>query len=329
MGRRSVQQLADGDSFDEVFMVVDKQFRANRQGNHFLQLELRDRTGSIAARMWNATEHQFKSFETGEFLKIKGKVQLYQGSLQVIFSAFEKVPKEAVAMVDFLPQTEKDVGRLFERLRALMKMEHPAMKALLECFLIDDALIAGLCRAPAGIRNHHAYLGGLLEHVVTMLEVADRIAPIYPDINRDVLLMGIFLHDIGKVHELSYENVFGYTDEGQLLGHLSIGVEMLHEKIGKVPELLGEPFPRELELRLKHVILSHHGSHEHGSPRVPMTPEAIALHHIDNLDAKVHTYLREIRDDRAGPSAWTPYNHSTGRRLFKGLRDGSQPVDEE
>jgi 3'-5' exoribonuclease len=326
MSRRSVQQLSDGDSFDEVFMVVDKQLRANRQGSLFLQVELRDRTGSISGRMWNATEHQFKSFEAGEFLKVKGKVQLFQGSLQVIFSAFEKVAREVVSMADFLPQTEKDVGRLFERLRALLKVENPALKALVECFLIDDALMDGLCKAPAGMRNHHAYLGGLIEHVVNMLEVADRIMPLYPDLNRDILIMGIFLHDIGKVRELSYERVFGYSDEGQLLGHLSIGVEILQEKIAKVPELTGEPFPSELSLRLKHMILSHHGTYEFGSARLPMTPEAIALHHIDNLDAKVHTYVREIKDDRQGPSAWTPYNHSSGRRLFKGLKDGSQPV---
>ena len=136
MSRRSVQQLSDGDSFDEIFMVVDKQLRANRQGSLFLQVELRDRTGSISGRMWNATEHQFKSFEAGEFLKVKGKVQLFQGSLQVIFSAFEKVAREVVSMADFLPQTEKDVGRLFERLRALLKVENPALKALVECFLI-------------------------------------------------------------------------------------------------------------------------------------------------------------------------------------------------
>lgn len=329
MSRRSVQQLSDGDSFDEVFMVVDKQLRANRQGNLFLQVELRDRTGSIAARMWNATEHQFKSFEAGDFLKVKGKVQLFQGSLQVIFSAMEKINRDLVAMEDFLPQTEKDVGRLFERLRSLLKVDNPALKALVECFLIDDSLMNAFCRAPAGIRNHHAYLGGLIEHVVNMLEVADRILPLYPEIDRDVLILGVFLHDIGKVRELSYERVFGYSDEGQLLGHLSIGVEMLQEKIAKVPELTGEPFPTELSLRLKHLILSHHGTHEFGSPRLPMTPEAIALHHIDNLDAKVHTYLREIRDDRGGPSNWTPYNHSSGRRLFKGLRDGSQSVVDE
>ena len=200
------------------------------------------------------------------------------------------------------------------------------MRALAECFLIDDAFVNAFCKAPAGVRNHHAYLGGLLEHVVTMLDAADRIAPLYPELNRDLLMMGIFLHDIGKVRELSYDRVFGYTDEGQLVGHIDLGVEMLTEKIARAPDLIGEPFPNELLLRLKHMIVSHHGTYEFGSPRLPMTPEAIFLHYLDNLDAKVHSFLRDIREDSNPTSAWTPYNQGNQRRLFKGLREGSEPV---
>ncbi|MBX9680572.1 MAG: HD domain-containing protein [Gemmataceae bacterium] len=328
MSRRCVQLLSDGENLDEVYLVADKQLRANRQGNLFLQLDLRDKTGGISARMWNATEMQFKSFEAGDFVRIKGKVQLYQGSLQVLFTHFERVSRDMVPLGEFMPQTDKDIGRLTERLRTLLRMENPHLRALVECFYMDDDLMDRFHRAPAGIRNHHAYLGGLLEHVVAMLEVGDRIAPLYPDLNRDVLMMGIFLHDIGKTVELSYDRVFGYSDEGQLLGHLAIGVEMLSEKIARTHELTGEPFPRELGLRLKHLILSHHGTHEFGSPRVPMTPEAIALHHIDNLDAKIHNYVREIRDDQQGTSSWTPYNPQTQRRLFKGLRNG-EPIGDD
>lgn len=329
MSRRCVQALADGESIDEIYLVADKQLRANRQGNLFLQLELRDRTGGISARMWNATENQFRSFEVGDFLRIKGKVQLFQGSLQVLFSGYDRVNREQVALGEFLPETDKDIRKLFDRLRTLLRVDNLHLRALVECFLMDEAFVSGLCQAPAGIRNHHAYIGGLLEHVVNMLEVADRVLPLFPDLNRDLLLLGIFLHDIGKIRELSFENVFGYTDEGQLLGHLSIGVEMLSEKIHKVPDLTGEPFPPELTLRLKHMILSHHGTYEFGSPRLPMTPEAMALHYIDNLDAKIHSTVRDIRDDRQGTSAWTPYNHQTQRRLFKGLHNGSEPIREE
>ena len=175
----------------------------------------------------------------------------------------------------------------------------------------------------AGVRNHHAYLGGLLEHVVTLLDAADRIAPLYPELDRDLLMAGIFLHDVGKVRELSFGRVFSYTDEGQLIGHLIIGVEMLNEKAARVPDLTGEPFPTELLLRLKHMILSHHGTYEFGSPKLPMTPEAIALHHLDNFDAKVHSFTRDIREDRNQASAWTPFNQALQRRLFKGSTDGA------
>jgi 3'-5' exoribonuclease len=191
---------------------------------------------------------------------------------------------------------------------------------------MDEAFVHDFCHAPAGVRNHHAYLGGLLEHVVTLLDGADRILPSYPEVDRDLLLAGVFLHDIGKVRELSFGRAFGYTDEGQLIGHLVIGVEMLNEKVARVPDLTGEPFPVELLLRLKHMILSHHGTYEFGSPRLPMTPEAIALHQLDNLDAKVHSFTRDIREDRNNTSAWTPFNQSLQRRLFKGTADSAEPL---
>jgi 3'-5' exoribonuclease len=187
---------------------------------------------------------------------------------------------------------------------------------------MDDAFLQAFCRAPAGIRNHHAYLGGLLEHIVTLLEGADRLLPLYPEVDRDLLLSGIFLHDLGKVRELGFDRVFSYTDEGQLVGHLVIGVEMLNHKADEVSRLLGEPFPAELLLRLKHMILSHHGSYEFGSPKLPMTPEAIALNCLDTLDAKIHAFTREIREDRNQEATWTPYNQATQRRLFKGSRNG-------
>ena len=327
MTRRAIQLLTDGESIDEIYMVTDKQLRTNRSGNFYLQVELRDRTGAITARLWNANEPQFRSFSEGDFLRVKGKVQLFQGSLQVLFTQFDRVEPGKVALEEFVPRVEQDIHKLYDRLKThLLKLGDPHLRALAECFFMDDAFVSAFCSSPAGIRNHHAYIGGLLEHVVTMLDAADRLAPLYPELNRELLLMGAFLHDIGKTRELSCANVFGYTDEGQLIGHIDIGVEMLSEKAGKVPDLTGEPFPRELFLRLKHMIVSHHGSYEFGSPRLPMTPEAIALHYLDNLDAKMHVFVRDIREDKNTSSAWTPYNQSMQRRLFKGLREGSEPV---
>ena len=155
-----------------------------------------------------------------------------------------------------------------------------------------------------------------------MMEVSDRIAPLYPGVDRDLLIMGIFLHDIGKTRELSVSKAFAYTDEGQLVGHIAIGIEMLNAIVEQVPELTGEEFPRELLWRLKHMIASHHGEYAFGSPVLPMTPEAVALHYIDNMDAKIHTFVRDLREDKNPTTAWTQYSQSLQRRLFKGLVNG-------
>jgi 3'-5' exoribonuclease len=320
MARRFVQHLADGDAVEDVYLAVEKQYRANRNGNLYLQLELRDRSGAMSARLWNAPEPLARSFEAGDFLLVKGKVQLFQGALQMILSHIERVAAARVDLGDFLPHTEQDVGKLFDRLRAILRtLNDPHLRALVECFLMDGDFAATFCKVPAGVRMHHAFVGGLLEHVVTLLEGADRLAPLYPGLDRDLLLMGVFLHDIGKVRELTCDRAFAYTDEGQLVGHIVLGVEMLSEKVRQVPDLTGEPFPAELLLRLKHLVVSHHGTLEFGSPTVPMTPEAIALHYLDNLDAKVHSFTRDLREDR-GTTAWTPYSQATQRRLFKGFR---------
>jgi 3'-5' exoribonuclease len=325
MGRRFVQQLTDGESLEEVFLVTDKQVRANKNGNLYLQTELRDRSGAITGRLWNVTEPQTRSFDSGDFVQIRGKVQLFQGSLQVILTHIQRYEAEKVELTDFLPHTEQDVHKLLDRLRGfLRKMGNVHLRALAESFLMDEEVMRGYSRVPAGVRNHHAYVGGLLEHVVTLLDAADRVASLYPGVDRDLLTMGIFLHDIGKVRELTVGRGFAYTDEGQLVGHIIIGVEMLNEKVGRARELTGESFPRELLWRLKHMIASHHGELSFGSPVLPMTPEAIALHHLDNLDAKIHSFTRDIREDRNQISAWTQFNPAMSRRLFKGLPAGAE-----
>jgi 3'-5' exoribonuclease len=327
MTRRYVNQLANGESVDEAFLVADKQLRANRQGNLYLHLELRDKTGSVGARLWNATEGLARTFEPGDYLHVRGKTQVFQGALQLILSHVEVVAPNQVEPEDFLPQTSQNVARLTARLRELLySMTNPHLRALAECFLIDEEFTRKFTAAPAGVKNHHAYHGGLLEHVVTLLTMADRIAGLYPELDRDLLMAGIFLHDIGKVDELSYDRAFTYSDEGQLVGHLVMGVEMLRDRVERTSDLTGEPFPTELLLRLKHMIVSHHGTHEFGSPKLPMTLEAVALHYLDNLDAKLHAYTREIRDDPCRESSWTPFQQNLGRRLFKGAPAPAEPA---
>jgi 3'-5' exoribonuclease len=319
MGRRFVDQLRDGDTFDEIYLVIDKQLKANRNGAPFIQVELRDRTGNITARLWNAGDNVFRSFDNGDYVRVEGKSQLYQGSLQVILDLIERAEPKFVDSQDFLPKTDQDIPKLFEKLRGLlMKMANPHLRALAECFLMDD----DFATAPAGVKLHHAYIGGLLEHTVGMMEMAEKLLPHYPGTDRDLVMTGLFLHDAGKVRELSYLRAFGYTDEGQLLGHIPMAVEMVGEQVAKVVELTEEPFPRELLLRIKHMILSHHGTMEHGSPKVPMTPEAMLIHCIDSMDTRMHMVLRELKDDRNNPTAWTPYNSNLQRRFYKGGANG-------
>jgi 3'-5' exoribonuclease len=329
MTRRFVEQLADGDSVEEVFLVLDKQLRSNRNGNFYIQLDLGDRSGSINARMWNAGEPLFRSFETGDFLLVKGRVQLHQGSLQIILNTFDKHDPARIELTDFLPHTRHDISKLLERLKtSVRKVSDPHLRALAETYFIDDDFMRAFARCPAGVKIHHAYVGGLLEHVATMMDIAEKVLPLYPEVNRDLVIMGVFLHDSGKVRELSFARNFAYSDEGQLLGHLALGIEMLVEKVKRVPDLTGEPFPAELLLRLKHLILSHHGDPAFGSPKVPMTAEAVALHTIDFMDSRIHIALREIADDRS-ENAWTPYNAALGRRLYKGGRSPAAADDEE
>jgi 3'-5' exoribonuclease len=319
MARRYIQEYRDGDSIDEIFLLADKQLRANRNANLYLLATLRDKSGQMNGLMWNVTEDSTTHIRAGEFVRVRGKVQLYQGSLQMILTEVRPVPPDGLDPEDFHPGAAVDVDSLLPRLKQfLLSVEPPALRTLMECFLIDDAFMHALCRAPAGVRAHHAYHGGLLEHVVNMLEVAHRIADLYPSLDIDLLLAGIFLHDIGKVRELGYDTALVYTDEGQLIGHLMIGVEMLDEKIAEAERLSGEPFPTETALRLKHMIVSHHGRPEYGAVKVPMTPEAIALHHLDSLDAKVHEFTRFIEDDPNAGSPWTPYLTRLDRKLYKG-----------
>lgn len=319
MSHRFINQYGDREPVDEVFLVAEKQLRTNRQGNLYLQMRLSDRSGSVTAMMWNAGEKVYRSFDNGDYLRAQGTAQYYNGALQMILTRIEPVDAREVDESDFVTLGTMDIDQLAERLREMLRaMNNYPLRNLAECFLMDGEFMDGLTNAPAGVKNHHAYHGGLLEHVLSLMELTAVVAPRYPDVDGDLLLMGAFLHDIGKIRELTYERDLGYSDEGQLIGHLVIAVGMLDQKVREAEELSGEPFPEELALRLKHMIVSHHGQYEFGSPKLPMTLEAIALHYLDNLDAKMHGLGQLIRDDANTDSQWTPYQANLGRKLFKG-----------
>ena len=319
MPRKFLKEFRDGEAIDEVFLLADKQLRANRNADLYLLASLRDKTGLVNGLMWNVTEESVSHISTGNFVRVRGKVQLYQGGLQIIVTHIDLVVANSVDPSDFHPERNQDVEPMLNRVREILTgIDDPQLRSLMECFLIDETLMQSFSLAPAGIKAHHAYEGGLLEHTLNMMEVALRIADLYPKADIGLILAGIFLHDLGKIRELGYEASFIYTDEGQLLCHMTIAVELLTTKIVETEKLSGEPFPSETTLRLKHIILSHHGTYEFGSPRLPMTPEAVIVHYLDNLDAKVHEFTRAIDDDPNAESHWTPYFPRLNRKLFKG-----------
>lgn len=318
MPRKYVNEYKDGDSVDEVFLLAEKTLRANRNANLYLLAVLRDKTGTIAGLQWNVTEQGTAQINAGDFVRVKGKVQIFQGGLQMIVTNLKPVPPAEVDPAEFRPQPSGDTPQRLARLRELLgTLTNPHLAALVEAFWADEAFLAAFAQAPAGVKAHHAYNGGLVEHVLNILETANRTIDLYPSLDRDVFFTGIFLHDLGKVREMAYDTSFVYTDEGQLLGHLLIGCEMLSEKLPEVERRTGQPFPLHLAWHLKHLILSHHGTLEYGAAKLPMTPEAVALHHLDALDAKVHEFARAIGEDPNAESNWTPFSPRLQRKLYK------------
>ena len=319
MSRRFVKELSDGETIDQVFLASEKQLRTNRNGNLYLQLRLSDKTGSITAMLWNAHQKHFDCFDNGDFVKIKGTSQLYNGSMQVLAKQVDKSDGKGVDEADFITLSNESVEKLVARVAEMLRAMHNVhLRNLAECFLVDEAFMKGLRTAPAGVKNHHAYHGGLLEHIVSLMEVCQLVAPRYPDLDAELLLFGAFVHDIGKIRELTYSPDLGYSDAGQLIGHLVQGVSMLDEMIVETEKQSGEDFPQDLANQLRHMIVSHHGQYEYGSPKLPMTLEAIALHFLDSLDARIHNVSQLIADDVNKESPWTVYHPGLGIKIYKG-----------
>ena len=316
--RRFVNELADGEVVEQIFLASEKQLRTNRNGNLYLQVRLSDKTGSLTAMLWNAHQKHYDSFENGDFLRVKGNSQLFNGGMQVLCKEIEKAHSADVNQADFETLSSVDVEKMLARVAELLRaIKNVHLRNLSECFLVDETFMQSFRTAPAGIKNHHAYQGGLLEHVLSLMELVTVVAPRYAGVNLDVLLMGAFLHDLGKIRELTYQPDLGYSDAGQLIGHLVLGVAMLDEMIAETEKQSGEPFPVKLANHLRHLIVSHHGEYEFGSPKLPMTLEAIALHMLDNLDAKLQCFQQLIDEDVNKSSAWTVYHPQIGRKLFK------------
>ena len=326
MPRLFIEQLtAPGQMIEGVFQVAEKDLRTTKKGGFFISAKLRDRTGELPAIMWDATQALFAAIPQSGFALVKGRLGEYNGALQIVIEAMRPAKENEIRLEDFLPVGPGEPEEQLARLKAILDtIERPALRALLEAVWADEKLVGDFKRAPAAERLHHAYLGGLLEHTLSVAETAVLVCQHYKELNRDLLLVGVLWHDIGKTRELAYADSFSYTDAGKLVGHLVQGVLMLEEKIAAV-RAAGNEFPEELANILRHQVLAHHGEYEFGSPKLPMTAEAFTLHHLDNLDAKLHAFFRDVAADADPARRWTAFNKMFGGALFKGF---GEPAEE-
>jgi 3'-5' exoribonuclease len=295
-----------------TFVVVAKQIKPKKTGEPYLALTLGDRTGQVEAKMWDNVEEVLEAFEQDDFLKVKGLINKYKQRFQLTIHKLRKLGDSEIEFAEYLPKTTKDIDDLWRTLSDFVsRFQNQHLKTLVQAFMADPEIAAAYRNAPAAKTLHHAYIGGLLDHVVSLFRSCDLISRNYPQINRDLLLTGAFLHDIGKIHELTYNRSFSYTTKGQLLGHMIIELEMLQAKLIQVPG-----FPEELKTLVEHLIISHHGQYDFGSPKLPMFPEALMLHYLDDLDSKMEAMRAHFERESTLDGPWTSYNASLGRPLL-------------
>ncbi len=316
MKEQFVRDLKEGAKVLSFFLVKHKQledFRDRTRGQ-FLTLSLSDKTGQVLARVWEGAPEVAETFEEGDVVKVLGEAEEYLGRLQVIVDKLRPAQEDEYQLEDFLPHTERDIEEMLTTVReTIASVENPHLRALLDKFFADEEFVAAFSRAPSARRIHHAYLGGLLEHTVEVVALCQTVLTLYPQINRDLLLTGALLHDVGKIREFTYQRDIDYSDEGRLLGHVVLSERMITERLAEIPD-----FPPELALRLHHLVVSHHGRYEWGSPRRPKTLEACALHYVDNLDAQVNRFAQIIAARRDQTKPWTEYDNLLNRYLYAG-----------
>ncbi len=308
-----VRDFEANQQINTTFLVGVKDVRQKKSGEPFLSLILVDKSGDIDSKMWDNVAEVMDTFEKDDFVKVKGVIQVFQNKLQMTIHKIQKVDDREVDFSDFFPSSARDSHEMMAELRGLIaEFTNPHLKALLTAFMDDPAIAERYRIAPAAKSIHHAWLSGLLEHVLSLCQLAKMTAAHYPFIDGDLLLTGVVLHDIGKINELTYHRGFGYSDEGQLLGHIIIALRMLDQKISLVPD-----FPHQLRLLVEHMIVSHHGELAYGSPKTPMFAEAMLLHHLDNLDSKMETVRGTVHRDKQLEGNWTGWVNSLERVLLK------------
>jgi 3'-5' exoribonuclease len=308
---RYIKELKEGERIIEHYLCKRKESRDSRAGKTFFSLKLQDKTGLADAKIWEIT-NDIQPFEEGDIVKIDGSVGSYMGELQLKISKLRLSREGEYDVADFIPSTEKDIGEMFEKIFAMINgVKNSHVKKLLENIFEDEEKAKLFKNHSAAMHMHHAFMGGLLEHTLSVAETCMFLGARYKYVDMDILLAGALLHDIGKIHELAPLPKSEYTDDGQMLGHIIIGLEMISAEIAKI-----EKFPHELASLIKHCLIAHHGEYEFGSPKIPATPEAMILHFADNIDAKL-TSFAEIYDKDTSPGQWTVFQKSLGRYIRK------------
>lgn len=309
-----VEQIRERDVIESPFLVRDKTLAMAKNGKPYMTVKLVDRSGEIEGRIWDRVDEFDAVFERDDFIVVHGKASTYLNKKQLVIQNLRKIAEKEIDLADYMPVSPRDSDEMLGELWALVtSLRDPALRTLAEAFFNDAELLRAFAAAPAAKNMHHAYIGGLLEHSLAIAALVDLMAPRYPTLNRDLLILGALLHDIGKIAELSYVRSFDYTDEGKLIGHIVLGVEMIDERIRTLPD-----FPRETAMLIKHLILSHHGQYDYGSPKRPKTMEAIVLNFLDDLDSKVNGVAAHMEREAENPSAWTSHHRLYDRYFYKG-----------
>ncbi|GAB4438287.1 MAG: HD domain-containing protein [bacterium] len=315
MAKKFISELKEGDQLQDVFFVSEKVLATGKTGKPYLSLKLSDKTGTIDGRVWDKVEMLNTLFDREDFVHVKGSVQLYQGVAQLVIGDIKKVNDLALLnMDDFIPESGKDLNQLWsEFLRIGKSIKEPFLSSLFTKVFIEDRDVAEKLKVyPAAKSLHHAYKGGLLEHTLNIAKLAELVCNFYGDmLNRDILIFSALFHDIGKIRELSFSFATNYTDEGRLLGHIILADELLVKKAAEIPN-----FPPQLLNILRHILISHHGEYEFGSPKKPKTLEALVIHFLDNLDAKLNGFILAVDKD-AQPGDWTSVVKAFDRQLYK------------
>jgi 3'-5' exoribonuclease len=313
MKKRFITDIRAGDRVDDIFVLSEKILSQKKDGNNFLNITLSDKTGTIKGVVWDNVDQIAAGITSGDFAHVNGSVSEYRGTLQVVIKIMEPFPSDRIDPSDFLPQTSRDIEGMFKRLvKRMESITTDYLKALIDAFFKDKEFVNKFKTAPAAKKMHHAYIGGLLEHTLSMTSLAEKIAGHYSGIDRDLLLSGAILHDIGKIDEFEYQFKIDYSDKGRLLNHIVIGLKMVDEKLSGIKH-----FPEDQVLLLKHLIVSHHGTREFGSPEPPKTIEAVLLNYIDEIDSKVNA-IRDFIASEDPDETWTSYHRLLERHFYKG-----------